>query len=151
MTRRLTLAAAHLLLVLAVAGCRSETLPGVVTETPAGPPASRGSITLSGDMAADRAELQRLESHARAAARVEGCDAAGSCAAAPLGAKACGGPRDHVVYCRLSTDEAELTASLAALERFEREFNQRYGIASNCALEMPPAVGASGGSCRAGG
>lgn len=146
MTPLLQRPAAALLLALALASCRAERQG----ETPVDPPVSRGVGTLTGLQSADRAERQRLENRARAAARADGCAATGSCAAAPLGAKACGGPRDYVVYCRLTTDEGELTARLEALERFERAYNERYGIASDCAMVMPPTVAASGGSCRAG-
>jgi hypothetical protein len=69
---------------------------------------------------------------------------------APVGAKACGGPRYYVAYCRTSTDVDALRARLAALERFERDFNARYGIASTCDFVMEPTPELSGGSCRAG-
>ncbi|MBN1208668.1 MAG: hypothetical protein JXB05_27655 [Myxococcaceae bacterium] len=44
-------------------------------------------------------QLQDLESQARSLAVAEGCSDASSCKAAPVGAMACGGPRDYLVYC----------------------------------------------------
>ena len=101
----------------------------------------------SGDETADRAQLARLEERVRALARTDGC-AAGACDAIAVGAKACGGPRYYVAYCRTTTDVAALEATVAEIARFERLFNERYGIVTTCDFVMRPDVGASGGSCR---
>ena len=54
--------------------------------------------------AEDQAELARLEAEARALASPDGCAQPGDCRSAPVGAKACGGPRSYVVYCAATTD-----------------------------------------------
>jgi hypothetical protein len=104
---------------------------------------------LSGDLAADRAQLVRLEERVRAIARTDGC-AGGACDAIAVGAKACGGPRYYLAYCRTTTDVAALEATVAEIERFERLFNERYGVASTCDVVPRPDVVGSGGSCRLG-
>lgn len=103
----------------------------------------------SGDQAADRAQLARLEERVRALARTDGC-AAGACDVIAVGAKACGGPRYYVAYCRTTTDVAALEATVAEIGRFERLFNERYGIASTCDVVPRPDVDGSGGRCRLG-
>jgi hypothetical protein len=139
------LAALSTVLLLAAA-CGSER---VTNRDPVGDPSLRPAPPLTGSMEADRAELARLEEAARELARTEGCDSGASCATAPVGAKACGGPRYYLTYCRLSTDEARLRLQLDEVERFERAFNARYGIASTCDFVSAPPVEAVGGSCRA--
>ena len=119
---------------------------------PAGDAAPLGDlrrVELSGDQAADRAQMARLEERVRALARTDGCTA-GACDAIAVGAKACGGPRYYVAYCRTTTDVPALEATVAEIERFERLFNERYGIASTCDLVPRPEVVGSGGSCRLG-
>ena len=107
------------------------------------------AATLSGDEARDRALLERLEREARALATTSGCESATSCKAAPVGAKACGGPRGYLVYCVRSTDEPALLAKLDTLQRLEREFNTRHNIISTCEFISPPEVEVAGGVCRA--
>ena len=96
------------------------------------------------------ARVRELEQQARALAKTEGCDQANQCATAPVGAKACGGPRTYVVYCKATTDEAALLRALDELKRAEEAYNQAAGIASDCMFVTPPAVRVDGRACRAG-
>jgi len=139
------LAAALLLAPLAAACGGADT---VQPEAP-GPIGGLQRVELSGDQAADRAQLARLDERVRALARTEGC-ADGACDAIAVGAKACGGPRYYVAYCRTTTDVPALEATVAEIERFERLFNERYGIVSTCDYALRPEVGVSGGACRLG-
>ena len=143
--------AAALLLSLAL-GCRAERVTDARDGGPAvGQPSPAPALgqPLSGDLEADGAHLRRLEEHARALAVTTGCGSAGACAAAPVGAKACGGPRYHLPYCPVATDVAALNATLADIVRFERALNERYGIGSDCAFVGAPALELAGGACRA--
>ena len=111
----------------------------------------RESDTARADRTAeDRGHIEALEREARALATTTGCDRADACRAAPLGWRACGGPRDFVVYCAASTDTAALFAKLRELELAERAYNERAGLMSTCEMRLPPVVSLSGGSCRAG-
>jgi hypothetical protein len=53
------------------------------------------------------------------------------------------------VYCARTTDSVALYRKLDELARAEREYNRKQGLMSTCEFRMPPAVTASGGSCRA--
>jgi hypothetical protein len=122
--------------LLAVACARKEE-PPALDQTP------------SESRAVDQARLRELETQARALAKAEGCDRADQCAAAPLGAKACGGPRAYLVYCKATTDEAALLRALDELKRAEEAYNRAAGLVSDCMLVVPPEVRAEGGTCMA--
>lgn len=106
---------------------------------PAPSPAAAGSLE----------RVQQLETEARALARAEGCEQAAQCRAAPVGSRPCGGPRDFIVYCALTTDSAALFRKLAEVEAAERAYNEQAGLASTCELRMAPPVRLAGGRCAA--
>lgn len=108
-----------------------------------------GGGGMAGDPGAQRAEVARLEARVREIAKAGGCTQSGQCKTAPVGERACGGPRDYVVYCPLSTDEAALEATVDSLKRAEMRLNEMEGIISTCEYRMPPDVELVGGSCRA--
>jgi hypothetical protein len=93
--------------------------------------------------------IQRLEREARALARVDGCTSGGECRAAPVGDRACGGPRTYIIYCARTTDSVALYQKLDALAEAERTFNEQQGAASTCEFRTPPRLVAGLGSCRA--
>ena len=97
----------------------------------------------------DTTRIAQLEREARALVRTTGCDAASSCRTAPVGWRACGGPRAYVVYCAASTDTAALLRKLEELRRVEADYLERAGMASTCEMRMPPNVVLEGGSCAA--
>ena len=99
--------------------------------------------------ASDSATLVRLEAEARALARAEGCEAAGDCRVAPVGARPCGGPRDYLVYCARRTDSAALFRKLEELQRAEQSNNERQGLMGTCEFRTPPGVTLTAGACRA--
>jgi hypothetical protein len=146
--RRRYLALPAVLLLAAVA-CRTERVP--TAETPAGGRLDDGAaqLVMTGDHAHDRSQLAFAEAAAKKLVRTDGCDRAGECGAAPVGAKACGGPRYYLLYCRRTTDEVELLRRLAEIERFEREFNRHYSVGSTCDFVSPPGVELAAGACRA--
>ena len=121
--------------------------------TPAAPgsPSDPGAakMVFTGDQKADWAQIVALEDQAKALVKAEGCPSSGSCRTAPVGSRACGGPRYYLVYCSATTDSAALAAKLDAVAAAEREFNAHYNIASTCEFRMPPTVTSSGGACRA--
>ncbi len=106
-------------------------------------------ITLTGNRQEDERTIRRLEEEARRLARTDGCEQDGQCAAAPVGAKACGGPRSYVTYCTLTTDVDALHAKLDELHRTEQAYNLRYEIVSDCMLVMEPPVAAVNSVCTA--
>lgn len=105
-------------------------------------------IVFTGDQKADWSQVVELENQAKALAKADGCSSAAQCRTAPVGSRACGGPRYYIVYCAESTDSAALFRKLDAIAAAEREFNTRYNVMSTCEFRMPPNVTFSGGSCQ---
>jgi hypothetical protein len=129
-------------IALIAAAC-SQGSPGTV---PVGP--GRDKIVLTGDQKADWAQIVALENQAKAMLKTEGCSSAAQCRTAPVGSRACGGPRYYLVYCAQTTDSAALFRKLDAVAAAEREFNQRYNVMSTCEFRMPPNVALVAGSCQ---
>lgn len=102
----------------------------------------------SRDTVAARARIAQLEADARALVKMDGCSTAARCRTAPVGARACGGPRTYLVYCAATTDSVALFRKLGELSAMEAKYNASTGIASTCEMRMPPNVTAQAGSCR---
>ena len=75
------------------------------------------------------------------------CSATPQCTATPLGAKPCGGPWRYVVYSRQNVNEQELRRRVDELYAFEREYNVRNGVASDCSLAQAPNPGCVDARC----
>jgi hypothetical protein len=114
---------------------------------PSGPDGDK--IVLTGDQKADWAQIVAIENEAMALAKTDGCSSPGECRTAPVGSKACGGPRYYLVYCPRTTDSTALFRKLDAVAVAERAYNTRYKIVSTCEYRLPPQVVLNGGSCQA--
>jgi len=97
---------------------------------------------------ADQARLSRLEREARAIVKTDSCTAADQCRTAPVGWRACGGPRTYVVYCAATTDTVALFRKLKELENAEKAYNAKHGLLSTCEFRMPPPTRLEGRRCR---
>lgn len=113
--------------------------PGGAAATPAGGSAQRR----------DWDAIVQLENQAKAIAKTTGCNTVEQCGVAPVGAKACGGPRYYISYCARSTDSAALFRKLDQVAAAERAYNRKYNIASTCEFAVPPTPLLSGGACTA--
>lgn len=131
------------------ASASASTLPppGRADTSVSGAPATRTDSVAPADTGT-QAQIARLEREARAIAKTTGCNSASACRTAPVGARACGGPRTYLVYCAASTDTVALMARLHELERVEKAWNERSGMASTCEMRLPPTVTLIGGACR---
>ncbi|CAN5144602.1 hypothetical protein BH23GEM2_BH23GEM2_25530 [soil metagenome] len=96
----------------------------------------------------DWAEIERLENEAKALARATGCTSSEGCRTAPVGNRACGGPRYYLVYCAAATDSTALFSKLNEVVNAENEYNEEYEMVSTCEFRMPPDIAFSGGECR---
>ena len=134
----------RLLAMATVLAACSQGAPG---GAPSGPDGDK--IVLTGDQKADWAQIVAIENEAKALVKTDGCSSAGECRTAPVGSKACGGPRYYLVYCSRTTDSAALFRKLDAVAAAEREYNTRYKIVSTCEFRLPPQVALSAGSCQA--
>ncbi|MEO8579100.1 MAG: hypothetical protein ABI469_02550 [Gemmatimonadales bacterium] len=130
--------------VMVVAACTPAT-PGA----PSNPGGDGGKIVFTGDQKADWAQVVALEDKAKALVNTEGCTSASECRTAPVGSRACGGPRYYLVYCSRTTDSTALYQKLDAVAAAEKEYNTHYKIMSTCEFRLPPTVALSGGSCQA--
>jgi hypothetical protein len=128
---------------LTVAACSQSSS----TPVPVGP--GGDNIVFTGDQKADWAQVVALEDQAKALVKAGGCSSASQCRTAPVGSRACGGPRYYLVYCAATTDSVALYRKLEAVAAAEREYNSRYKIMSTCEFMLPPQVALSGGSCQA--
>lgn len=126
---------------------RASPVPKPPVPPPAGEP--RAPAATPGKGTSDQSQIARLETEARALAKSAGCENSGQCRTAPVGSRACGGPRLYLTYCSLTTDSAALFRKLRELERAEQKYNMEHGMASTCEMRMPPDVALVGGSCRA--
>jgi hypothetical protein len=122
-----------------VAGCKAPRQPATSAQDTAQAAAQETG----------QERIQRLEREARALARADGCTSGGECRAAPVGDRACGGPRTYFVYCARTTDSAALYRKLDELAEAERAYNKQQGLASTCEFRLPPRLVAGLGTCRA--
>jgi hypothetical protein len=129
-------------LILCLASCKQTQVSASPPDNGTSPSGSVG--TQQGDWDA----ILKLEAEAKAIAKTSGC-ATSECRAAPVGSRACGGPRYYLPYCSKTTDSAVLFKKLDEVAKAEQAFNARYKIASTCEFRMPPVVESVGGSCTA--
>ncbi|MEX1186061.1 MAG: hypothetical protein WEA80_05695 [Gemmatimonadaceae bacterium] len=114
--------------------------PGDSTPPPAG--------AQPGTQEADWAAILRLEDQAKAIAKVSGCATVSQCRTAPVGNRACGGPRYYLAYCSTGTDSVALFRKLDEIVVAENAYNRKYQLASTCEFRMPAPLALSGGECR---
>lgn len=112
-------------------------------------PGGGSTFVITGDQKADWDQILALEKQAKSLVRAGGCTSVDQCRTAPVGSRACGGPRYYLVYCARTTDSAALSRKLDDVAAAERAFNTRYNVMSTCEFRMPPSVGVTGGMCTA--
>ena len=102
----------------------------------------------SGSQESDWAAIVRLEDQAKAIAKTSGCSSVSQCRTAPVGNRACGGPRYYIAYCAATTDSVALFRKLDEVASAENAYNRKYQLVSTCEFRMPPPLTLSGGECR---
>lgn len=122
--------------------------PGPPSTTPAHPVGTPTSDTQGGHRSADSARVAQLEHDAVALAKTTGCSSDDQCRNAPVGIKACGGPRYYLKYCAATTDSIALFRALARLDTAERAYNAKYHIVSTCQMILPTRPHVVAGACR---
>jgi len=85
----------------------------------------------------DRAVLDTLLTEIRNIAESETCENADEWKFTRIGSKACGGPTGYVAYSD-KIDEAGFLEKVQAYTNAEADFNRKWGIFSNCAIEPEP-------------
>ena len=141
----LTLAAAIL-----VAACASNTVASDSDSSGQNPGNSAGvNPPAASSQQAEWAAIEKLEAEAKALASTSGCSTVGECRGAPVGSRACGGPRYYLPYCSKTTDSVALYRKLDEVAAAERAYNTKHNMVSTCEMRMPPELTLTGGACAA--
>lgn len=130
-----------------VLACASNSVGSDPDSAGVTPGNTTGTVPAAGTQDGDWAAIEKLEGEAKAIAKATGCAAASACRSAPVGSRACGGPRYFIPYCSATTDSAALFRVLDRVAEAERAYNAKYQLASTCELRMPLEVTLSGGVC----
>lgn len=99
----------------------------------------------TGNYNTDVTTLQTSLNAINALANQSTCGDNFTCKYIGLGEKACGGNKSYLLYST-SIDTDELEAMVIAYNKFEKEFNIKWEIISDCSLILPP----TGTSCENG-
>ena len=133
-----------------MAGCASNT---VASDTDSGGQAPGQNTAVNPPAAsaqdADWAAIEKLEGEAKAIAKASGCSDVSGCRTAPVGSRACGGPRYYIPYCATATDSVAFYRKLDEVVAAERAYNTKYQLASTCEMRLPPELTLTGGACAA--
>ncbi|HSP12023.1 MAG TPA: hypothetical protein VLO29_05805 [Salegentibacter sp.] len=96
----------------------------------------------------DRKELDRQLEGIKDLIAQESCDDETSCDYIAVGSKACGGPKTYLLFPS-SIDRQELKELVDNYNKSEADFNQKYGIVSDCMFITPPEkIGCVNGKCE---
>jgi hypothetical protein len=75
------------------------------------------------------------------------CSDATSCNSIAFGSKACGGPKEYLVYPS-TVDLEYLTEKVNNYNAMENSYNVKYNVVSDCMAVMPPQnIGCVDGVC----
>jgi hypothetical protein len=157
MTRRFLPGFALVFGIFVTSGCSKAAVPSEQTGSEPAPTANP-SDNAGSDSGARRSDLtpqqqtdwnavEKLEAAAKAIAVLDGCPTASQCRTAPVGSRACGGPRYYIPWCAKTTDSVALYKKLDEVAAAERAYNTKYNLASTCEMRMPPVVTSSAGVC----
>ena len=138
--------ASTVIFITVLAACTRNTSVNDGPGNEAPPGGSSGTVSTQ---QSDWSAIEQLEAQAKTIAKTAGCAASSDCRAAPVGSRACGGPRYYIAYCAKTTDSAALYTKLDEVAKAERAYNTKYQIVSTCEFRMPPAVQSTGGVCTA--
>lgn len=102
-----------------------------------------GSIDQISD--SDHVELlELLNQRTQAEITDKTCDSDEQCKIAGFGSKPCGCAWSFLIYSELTTNIERFTNLVELFNSLDEENNERIGLASDCAITMPPQV-----SCNA--
>lgn len=84
----------------------------------------------------DEVQLEKTKTAIESEIAKEKCTNADDWKSAPIGSKACGGPKSYIAYPK--TMETEILSKIEAYNKKEADFNIKYGITSDCAMVAEP-------------
>ncbi|KFF10193.1 hypothetical protein IW15_20680 [Chryseobacterium soli] len=118
---------------LTVISCKTQTpatenLPKDISERPADESSQKY----------DQAQLDKLKATINSEISKEKCTGnTDEWASAPMGSKACGGPKSYIAYPKKL--EASILPKIEDYNNKEKDFNTKFGITSDCTLVGEPA------------
>lgn len=97
----------------------------------------------------EKKEIETLKKEIVTLAESSVCSEEFSCDFVGLGSKPCGGHWEFLVYSS-SIDTVKFLSKVEECNRLENEFNQKWGIMSDCSVAVPPDyVICEDGKCKA--
>ncbi|MEO8295264.1 MAG: hypothetical protein ABI613_07085 [Gemmatimonadota bacterium] len=155
------------LLALAALGCKPRTLPpeqesssSRVAATDTLKPSAPDDDSSGGMPAADSMGPGNPDTQPRKAATLQdlggevtrmigdaACGDVSQCRMIAYGAKACGGPKQYLVYSVAKTDSTALAALVARYNAMESALNNSEGRMSDCSMVAPPTLARVNGRC----
>ena len=97
----------------------------------------------------DRAVLDTMRREIIELIGTPSCGGVGECRYIGLGVKPCGGVWEYLIYSTATIDAVELKYRVSRYNAFNKGYNRRYNIASDCMYVLPPEVGCVEGTCAA--
>jgi hypothetical protein len=96
---------------------------------------------------ADDNKLAQMGKDIEEFAKNKACTNGDGCRTMAMGAKACGGPTNYVIYSLSKTDEKVLSEKIKQYTDLQKELNIKYNRVSDCKFEIPPTVDCLNGVC----
>lgn len=130
-----------LCITLALASCGTknamDNLPKDISERPADENSKKY----------DEVQLEKAKAVIESEIAKEKCTNPDDWKAAPMGSKACGGPKFYIAYPK--TMETDILSKIENYNKKETEFNTKYGITSDCSvIEEPQAIKCKNGKAE---
>jgi hypothetical protein len=95
----------------------------------------------------DDQKLSLLAKNIEEFAKNKACTGGDNCRTMAMGAKACGGPTNYIIYSLTKTDEKLLSEKVKQYTDFQKELNIKYNRVSDCLFLSPPTVDCLNGVC----
>lgn len=99
--------------------------------------------------AADEAVLASMRREIVGLIGTPSCSGDGECRYIGFGNKPCGGVWEYLIYSSATVGVAELKYAVSRYNAFNKGYNCRYTIVSDCMFVMPPEIGCVEGRCAA--
>ncbi|WP_172280307.1 hypothetical protein [Chryseobacterium sp. LAM-KRS1] len=119
-----------LCIAMALASCGTknitDNLPKDISERPADENSKKY----------DEVQLEKAKAVVESEIAKEKCSNPDDWKIAPMGAKACGGPKFYIAYPKVS--EEQILPLIEGYNKKEAEFNTKYGITSDCSVIAEP-------------
>jgi hypothetical protein len=101
------------------------------------------------DAISDNEKLAQMRADIETFAKNKACSNGDNCRVMGIGNKPCGGPSDYIIYSLTNTDEKQLIAKVNEYTDFQKAYNIKNQLVSDCSLLQIPTVDCKNGVCTA--